>query len=207
MSDVYLGPSYDREKVASFLDAAKIPYQRREDVPSFIARKLADGKLVGWFTGRLEMGPRALGHRSILADPRSESSRKRVNKYVKHREEWRPFAPSILEREAQRYLTDAEPAKFMIKTFDTEEDGRSEIVAGLHPEDNTVRPQTVTEEDNPRYYELIAAFESITGVPAVLNTSFNDHGEPIVNRPVEALRSFYSMGLDILVIEDIVVRK
>jgi carbamoyltransferase len=171
--------------------------------------------LANWLTGNSSAGlpddskweSRALGHRSILADPRSESSRKLVNKHVKHREEWRPFAPSILEREAQRYLTDAEPAKFMIKTFDTEEDGRSEIVAGLHPEDNTVRPQTVTEEDNPRYYELIAAFESITGVPAVLNTSFNDHGEPIVNRPVEALRSFYSMGLDILVTEDIVVRK
>jgi len=153
------------------------------------------------------MGPRALGHRSILADPRTVDSRDRVNEFVKHREEWRPFAPSMLEEAAEDYLVHAEPSPYMIKTFDVIPEKRDEIAAVLHPADDTTRPQTVREDQNPRYYSLIREFEDITGVPVLLNTSFNDSGEPIVNTPTEAIRDFFSMGLDTLVIEDVVLEK
>jgi carbamoyltransferase len=153
------------------------------------------------------MGPRALGNRSILADPRTEASRDRVNKYVKHREEWRPFAPSMLEEEMERYLEQAEPSPYMIKTFATKPENRDDITAVPHPSDATTRPQTVREDQNPRYYRLISEFEQLTGVPVVLNTSFNDHGEPIVTKPTEAIKDFFGMGLDVLVLEDLLIKK
>jgi carbamoyltransferase len=155
----------------------------------------------------MELGPRALGNRSILADPRTEASRDRVNKFVKHREEWRPFAPSLRYEDAEEYLVNAEESSFMIKTFDVPEDKHEEIAAVIHPADGTTRPQTVRPEQNPRYHALLSEFEEITGVPVLLNTSFNDHGEPIIRTPKEALKAFYAMGLDVLVLNDIVVEK
>lgn len=175
-----------------------------QDLPDVI---FVTGALVGWMQGRQEMGPRALGNRSILADPRTSESLNRVNEYVKHREAWRPFAPSMLESAADEYLVDAEPSPYMIKTFDTVPEKRDDIDGVVHPADQTTRPQTVREDQNPRYHALISAFESITGVPVVLNTSFNDHAEPIVTTPKEALRDFYGMGLDFLVVGDYVVAK
>ncbi|WP_336036280.1 carbamoyltransferase [Halobacterium yunchengense] len=206
-STVYFGPSYGTDEVRSLLDEAKVDYREPDDLERLVAERLADGALVGWFQGRLEVGPRALGNRSILADPRTADSRDRVNEFVKHREGWRPFAPSILAEAADEYFADAAPSPFMIDTFDVDPDRRDEVTAVLHPADDTTRPQTVTAEQNPRYHRLISAFESITGVPAVLNTSFNDHGEPIVATPTEALKDFYAMGLDLLVLEDAVVEK
>lgn len=207
MSHVYWGPEYDDESVRAQLEANKIPYSEPENFYEVVAEKLADGEIVGWFQGSLEMGPRALGNRSILADPRTETSRDNVNKYVKHREEWRPFAPSMLESAVETYLENAEQSPFMIKTFDTVPEKRDKIAAALHPGDNTTRPHTVSQEVNPRYYRLISEFESITGVPVVLNTSFNDGGEAIVTRPVEALRDFYGMGLDTLAIGSFLIEK
>lgn len=207
METVYWGPSYGDEEIRERLEANKVPYREPDDLVADVASRLANGELVGWFQGRLEMGPRALGNRSILADPRTEASRDRVNRYVKHREEWRPFAPSMLEEAADEYLQNAEPAPFMIKTFDVVPERRDEIEAVLHPADDTTRLQTVREEQNPRYYRLISAFEDITGVPVVLNTSFNDHGEPIVENPAQALKDFYGMGLDALVLGDFLVEK
>lgn len=153
------------------------------------------------------MGQRALGNRSLLADPRSEASRDRVNEYVKHREGWCPFAPSILEEAAETYFVNGQKAPFMIQTFDVRDEYRDDLEAGLHPEDDTLRPQTVSKAQNPRYYSLLEAFREITGVPALLNTSFNDHGEPIVMTPQRALRDFYAMGLDTLVLGDYVLTK
>jgi carbamoyltransferase len=207
MSTVAWGPAYSTADAVRMLDTCKIPYSEPEDIYREVASRLADGELIGWMQGRLEMGPRALGNRSILADPRSTESRDRVNELVKHRERWRPFAPSMLETAAEEYLVDAEPAPYMIKTFDVVEHKREEIAAVLHPGDGTTRPQTVTERQNPRYHALISAFEDLTGVPVVLNTSFNDNGEPIVATPAEAVRDFFSMGLDTLVIEDLLVEK
>jgi carbamoyltransferase len=206
-STVYFGDEYSNNEIKTLLENNKISYKIPSNLEKVIARKIANGKLVGWFQGRMEMGPRALGNRSILADPRSIESRDRVNKYVKHREEWRPFAPSILEDYAEEYLVNSEESPFMIKTFSTKPEKREEMQAVLHPADNTTRPQTVRESQNERYYDLISEFQNITGVPILLNTSFNDHGEPIVNTPAEALEDFYKMGLDCLVLEDLIVEK
>ncbi|ELY60153.1 carbamoyltransferase [Natronococcus amylolyticus DSM 10524] len=203
----YLGPEYGTDEIESLLETNKIQYGKPDDLEAYVAERLADGALVGWFQGRMEMGPRALGARSILADPRTAESRDRVNKYVKHREEWRPFAPSMLESAAPEYLIDGQPAPFMIDTFDVRPEKVDELEAVLHPADDSTRPQTVREDQHPRYHRLISEFESITGVPVVLNTSFNDHAEPIVNTPTEALKDFYGMGLDVLVLEDCVVEK
>lgn len=207
MTTVYFGYEPVESEVEELLRTNKIRFDRPDDVERYVAERLADGALVGWVQGRLEMGPRALGNRSILADPRTAESRDRVNEYVKHREGWRPFAPSLLEEAADEYLVNAEPAPFMIKTFDTVPERRDEIEAVLHPADETTRPQTVREDQNPRYYRLISEFEDITGVPVVLNTSFNDHGEPIIRTADEAVRDFYGMGLDVLVLGDCVVEK
>jgi len=207
MDHVYHGPSYTADEIESVLRANKLGFHQPADLEQSVAERIADGELVAWFQGRLEMGPRALGNRSILADPRSDASRDRVNRYVKHREEWRPFAPSLLEDAAGEYLVDAEPAPYMIKTFDVEPGRRDEIEAVLHPADDTTRPQTVCREQNPRYHRLISEFESITGVPVLLNTSFNDHGEPIVTTPTEAIKDFYGMGLDALVLGEFVLEK
>lgn len=207
MTNVYWGPDYDSEQIQTELQTNKVAHRQVDDVALFVAERLAEGELVGWFQGRLEMGPRALGNRSILADPRTEASLDRVNEFVKHREKWRPFAPSMLERAAGDYLEDPEPAPYMVKTFDVVPERVDDIPAVIHQADGTTRPQTVRQDQNPRYYRLIEAFEDLTGVPVVLNTSFNDSGEPIVNRPSEAIKDFFGMGLDLLVLEDVVVEK
>jgi carbamoyltransferase len=207
LSTVYFGPSYSTAEVTQQLKTNKIEYSEPDNLEQYVAERLADGALVGWFQGRLEMGPRALGNRSILADPRTIDSRDRVNAHVKHREDWRPFAPSMLESAVGDYLETDRLAPFMITTATVVPERRDEIAAVLHPSDGTTRPQSVREEQNPRYYRLLRAFEDLTGVPVLLNTSFNDHGEPIVTTPKEAISDFYRMGLDCLVLEDVVVEK
>lgn len=207
MHTVYWGPEYTTEEIEQTLRECKLDYTIPEHLERQVAERLADGELIGWYRGRLEMGPRALGNRSILADPRTVESRDRVNRFVKHREEWRPFAPSLLEEAADEYLANAEPAPYMIKTFEVKEGKEKEIPAVLHPGDDTTRPQTVREDQNPRYYELLREFERITGVPVLLNTSFNDHGEPIINTPSEAIKDFFGMGLDTLVLGEFVIEK
>jgi carbamoyltransferase len=207
MTDVYLGPEYSTRDIKETLDQFKLDYERPDDITSTAAEYIADGLLLGWYQGCSEFGPRALGNRSILADPRTIDSRDRVNEFVKHREKWRPFAPSILEEAVDMYFEDASAAPFMIQTFDADPKKSDEIPAVLHQEDKTARPQTVRKDQNKRYYQLIDHFESITGVPVVLNTSFNDSGEPIVNRPNEAIKDFFSMGLDVLAIDDFILKK
>jgi carbamoyltransferase len=203
----YWGPEYATADIRQTVETNKLDSHEPDDVPRYVAEQLADGALVGWFQGQLELGPRALGNRSILADPRSTESRDRINRFVKHREEWRPFAPSMLESAVDEYLTTERPDPFMITTSDVPPDRMDEITAVVHPADGTTRPQTVSEDDNPRYHRLISEFADVTGVPMVLNTSFNDHGEPIVNTPKEAIKDFYGMGLDVLVLEDVVIEK
>jgi carbamoyltransferase len=207
LSTVYFGPEYSNETIRKQLESDKIEYTEQDHLEQYIAEQLADGALVGWFQGNLEMGPRALGNRSILADPRTADSRDRVNEHVKHREGWRPFAPSILERAVGEYLETDRPAPFMITTSNVIPERADAIEAVLHPADNTTRPQTVRKDQNPRYARLLREFEEITGVPVLLNTSFNDHGEPIVTSPQDAIKDFYGMGLDYLVLGDIVVEK
>ena len=209
MDHTYFGSSFDDSDVIETVDELKLNCERVDDAPSRAAERVAEGELVGWFQGRMEGGPRALGNRSILADPRSADSLDRVNEYVKHREAWRPFAPSLLPEAADRYLVGdiSKAAHFMVDTYETTEAASEDIPAVLHPADQTTRPQVVLESTNPRYYQLIAAFEERTDIGVVLNTSFNDSGEPMVRTPWEAIRDFYAMGLDALFIQDVLLEK
>jgi carbamoyltransferase len=154
----------------------------------------------------MEAGPRALGNRSILADPRDPEIKDKLNYLVKHREPFRPFCPSLLDKAKKEYLENAYESPFMILSFKVPEEKRKEIPGVVHV-DGTVRPQTVTKEANPRYYKLISEFEKLTGVPVVLNTSFNIKGEPMVCKPEQAIADFYSTGMDALIINDFLVAK
>ena len=206
MKHNYFGPSYDNEIVKNILEERKIKFYRLDSLKT-VAKEIADGKFVGWFQGKMEMGPRALGNRSILSDPRRNDLKDKLNDFVKHREKWRPYAPSILEDYADEYIKNYSNAPFMIKTFDINEKYVDLVEAVLHPIDKTTRPHVVSKEINPRYYKLIEEFRKITGIPLILNTSFNDHGEPIVCSPQDAIRAFYGTGLDVLVLEDYLIKK
>jgi carbamoyltransferase len=206
MEDARLGPEHGNDAIQSFLDLAKIPYEQLDDVPAATARLIADGLIVGWHQGRMEFGPRALGARSILADPTRHDMRDLINKYVKHREEFRPFAPSCLEEKAADYFEGCTRSPFMLFVHPVKPGQRDRVPAITHV-DGTARVQTVSRSVNPRYHAMITAFEQLRGVPMVLNTSFNDNNEPIVNTPAEAVRCFYSTGMDALVIGDFLVRK
>jgi len=206
LKHLYLGPSWSDEDIEQQVRSCGLSYRKSDDIASDTARILADGKVVGWFQGRLEGGPRALGGRSILADPRRVEARDRVNAAVKFREYWRPFCPSLTEEAAPRYLVRAQAAPFMILAFEATEEARQRTPAVVHV-DGTMRPQTVDPESNPRYYRLLKAFEARTGVPVLLNTSFNVKGEAIVCSPRDALRTFWSTGLDALAIGSFLIEK
>jgi carbamoyltransferase len=206
MRDVYLGPSFDDAEIAAELARYRIASAHVEDVERVTAGLIAQGFIVGWFQGRMEFGPRALGNRSILADPRQAKIRDRVNECIKFRESWRPFAPSCLAEAASEYFEGCREAPAMTVTYDVVPSKRSVIPAVTHA-DNTARVHTVARTSNARYWELIHAFGALTGVPVVLNTSFNLKGEPIVCTPKDAVRTFYSSGLDFLVIGSTIVPK
>ena len=208
------GQAHDAAAIEGFLRAQGIAYQRFEHEDRLIERvvdRLTAGKVVGWSHGRFEWGPRALGHRSILADPRDPDMKDTVNTKIKFREPFRPFAPSALVERAEEFfaLPDAGrhyPARFMLYVVDVREDKRALVPAITHV-DGTGRLQTVRRDTNPRYHRLISAFAEATGVPMVLNTSFNLRGEPIVNTPAEAFNTFTLSGMDALVLEDYVIEK
>ncbi len=207
MKHVYWGPEYDNESIESALKSfTGINYHRSDDVTSETAELLAGDRIVGWFQGRLEIGPRALGNRSILANPSNPAMKDLVNMKVKHREPWRPFAPSILEEKISRYVDTKHPSPYMILAFDCKQEVRDEIISAIHI-DGTCRPQTVNRETNPRYWQLIKEFEARTSIPAVLNTSFNVNKQPIVNTPHEAIDTFINCGMEALAIGDFIVLK
>jgi len=172
------------------------------------AAALNDGKIIGWFQGKSEIGPRALGHRSILADARIADMKDILNNRIKFRESFRPFAPSVLEERAEEYfeLGALKNSPFMLFVVDVKEDKWSSIPAVTHI-DKTARIQTVNEKDNGIFYQLIKQFEKETGCPLVLNTSFNIRGEPIVESPEDALRCFAESDLDMLFLENYIVKK
>jgi carbamoyltransferase len=204
----YWGSSFSDEEIIEQLELVKVPYEvlSESDVPDVVSDLLIRQHIVGWFQLGCEWGPRALGARSIIADPRKEEIRDRVNQAVKYRDWWRPFAPSMLAEAADEYLEGSFFAPFMIVTFLAKQRHLQEI-AGVTHRDGTTRPQMVERDINPRYYDTIAAFGRKTGVPMILNTSFNLKGEPIVNTPRDALRTFFSSGLDALIMNNVLVRK
>ena len=207
MDHLYWGPSFDNDSIRAVLDANRVPYRQSRDVAVEAARLLAEGKIAGWFQGRMECGPRALGGRSILADPRPKEMKDLVNDRVKFREAWRPFALSILEEHFESYVKKPAPSPFMIMAFEVNEDKADGIQSGMHWIDRTTRPQTVSRTTNPLYWQLIESFRELTGVPALLNTSFNVKDEPIVCSPRDALRCFYGCGMDALVMGDFILEK
>jgi carbamoyltransferase len=206
MRHAYFGTEYSDSEIESSLTRAKLPFVRVSNPSRAAAELISRGKILGWFQGRMEFGPRALGNRSILADARDPQMTLNVNNAVKFREPWRPFAPSILKESSGRYLESATDSPFMILTAQVRPEKRGEIPAVTHV-DGSARPHTVEREENPKYWELISEFERLTGVPAVLNTSFNLRGEPIVESPGDAIRTFYSSGLDALVLGSFLVEK
>lgn len=202
----YLGPEYTCETIEAMLREFKLPYERSADVCAETARILRDGKIVGWFQGRMEIGPRALGNRSILCDPTLPHMKDKINAEVKHREAYRPFAPSAVAERAREFFDIEVEAPFMLKVCPVRPEKRHLLPAITHV-DGSARLQTVRAETNPRYHRLISEFGALSGVPVVLNTSFNIMGEPIVESPVQAIRCFFSTGLDVLVLGDFIVRK
>jgi carbamoyltransferase len=203
---LYLGPGFTDQEIERQLQECGTEYKRPADIAHATAELLADGKVVAWFQGRMEGGPRALGGRSILADPRETRSRDRVNAAIKFREYWRPFCPSLTVESASRYLKNPVLAPFMIIALEANEEARRNVPAVVHV-DGTVRCQTVDQNTNPRYYTLLKAFERITGHPVLLNTSFNINGEAIVCTPRDALRTFFATGIDALAIGAFLIEK
>ncbi len=204
----YLGPAYTNEAIKEVLDKYKIKYSTAKDIETFTAKKLSEGKIVGWFQGKMEFGQRALGNRSILADPRDAGMKDKVNACIKYRESFRPFAPAIVAEETGKYFDGLgdDTVRFMEKVYPIKKTMQKLIPAVTHV-DGSGRLQTVEKEHNPRFHKLISEFKKITTVPVLLNTSFNLNGEPIVCSPTDAIRTFYSCGMDVLVMGDYVLEK
>jgi len=212
MDHAYWGPSYTQEQLRSAVDASSLQTEGmeisefpEEMIAKEAAKEVAAGKILGWFQGRAEWGPRALGNRSILADPRRSDMKDVLNARIKHREMFRPFAPSILAEATGEYFEKSYPSPFMTQAYSVRPEKRSAIPAPTHV-DGTGRLQTVTQEANSRYWRLIHEFGNLTGVPVVLNTSFNDN-EPIVCTPEEAIDCFLRTKMDVLVLGNLLVRK
>lgn len=215
MTHAYWGPAFGPDEIAALLDASSEALRAQgcsreavldEDaLCQRTARAVADGQVVGWFQGRMEWGPRALGNRSILGDPRRADMKDLLNLKIKRRESFRPFAPSVLRERVGEWFEEDDEVPFMMKVLQIREERRASIPAVTHV-DGSGRLQTVRRETNPRYHRLIERFEALTGVPMVLNTSFNEN-EPVVCRPEEALDCFLRTGMDVLVLGDWYLRR
>jgi len=206
VDNLYWGPEYSEKEIETVLKLRQLTYRRVDNIEEFVARQLADNKIVAWFQGRMESGPRALGNRSILMSCNRKENKDIINARVKFREAFRPFCPSLLWENRHDYLEKARDEFFMITSFTCKEPKRDKVPAVVHA-DATLRPQTVQKSFNPRFWTLINEFGRLTGEPLVLNTSFNVMSEPVINHPREAIRCFYDNGLDLLVMGNFVLSK
>jgi carbamoyltransferase len=212
MEHAFWGPEHSPAQIEEFLLSSRIPFTRAETDDALlaaVAQALQQGQVVGWFQGRAEWGPRALGHRSILADPRPAAMKDTLNAKIKFRESFRPFAPSVLAEQAGAFFDlpqSDHPARFMLDVAGVKADKREAIQAVTHV-DGTGRVQTVYRDASPLYYRLIERFGEATGIPMIVNTSFNLRGEPIVNTPREAFSTFSKSGMDLLVLGHCLIRK
>ncbi len=204
------GTEFSDEDIKKLLDVRQLKYKvykNKKNLTKDVAKLLAKGKIVAWFQGRMETGPRALGNRSILMDPRSAKNKDIINSRVKYREPFRPFCPSMTPAGMKKYVVNPTPSPdFMIISFDAVKENAKDIPAVVH-EDNTLRVQRVTKKANPLYFNIIEEFGKITNVPCLLNTSFNIKGQPIVGSPEEAIKCFYDTGLDALAIGNFLLSK
>lgn len=205
MEHTYWGPGYSDDAIESFLKWSKVPYRKLENVALETAELLADDQIVGWYQGRMEFGPRALGSRSILASPIHAGMQARLNE-VKDREDFRPVAPVVLEEDAEAWFKDAHYSPFMLFVHEVREEVADKIPAVRHV-DGTARIQTVNKTQHPRYHALLSAFKELTGVPVLVNTSFNTLGKPIVCTPRDAIECFWTSPFDALVIGSFLVEK
>jgi carbamoyltransferase len=203
---VYLGPEYSVAECEAAAAGSGLEVERPADVVERAAEVLSEGRIIGWFQGRMECGPRALGNRSILADPRDPGMKDRLNHRVKHREGFRPFAPSVLAESASDWFDDIESSPYMLLVNAVRADKRTTIPAVTHV-DGTARVQTVTPQANATYHRLLSAFGRRTGVPVLVNTSFNVRGEPIVCTPEDAVRCFKGTEMDYLALGPLLLRK
>ena len=204
----YTGPEFTTEEILLAIEESGLTFRRSQDSAVEAADMVADGKIVGWFQSRMEFGPRALGNRSLLADPRYATTRELLNQKVKHRENFRPFAPSVLAEVAEQWFEigrQSESLKYMLFTCPVQPEKREKIPAVVHI-DGTARVQLVDKQLNPGYHRLIERFEQRTGIPVILNTSFND-SEPIVCSPKNAISTFKSTAIDALVMQDFVIER
>jgi carbamoyltransferase len=207
LAQIYWGPAYDDATIRALLDERHLQYKVTDDPAREAAERLAAGKIVGWFQGRMETGPRALGGRSILMDPGKAENKDVINARVKFREAFRPFCPSMTAAAARELLDPrARPERYMITSFDVRPEARARIPAVVHA-DGTARPQIVEEAINPLFYRLLREFGARSGVECLLNTSFNIKGEPIVCNPREAIRCYFDTGLDSLVLGSFILDK
>ena len=205
MDHAFLGPQFSDEEIEQFLNWSKLPYRRLTDIAEQTADLLVQDKVIGWFQGRMEFGPRALGARSILASPLSASMQNRLNE-IKDREDFRPVAPVVLEEEAAHWFVKADVSPFMLFVYDVRPEKAERIPAVRHV-DGTARIQTINRAQHLLYYDLLKAFQARTGVPVLVNTSFNTRGEPIVCTPRDAIESFWTSPLDALVIGSFLLEK
>jgi carbamoyltransferase len=207
MRHVYYGPEYSESEILRDLEAAGCKYHNlaEEDLIGRTVEAIAQGRIVGWFQGRMEFGPRALGNRSILADPRRTDMKEILNSRIKYREPFRPFCPSILAERVGEYFETDYPSPFMVMAYKIKPQQRERIPAVTHG-DGTGRLQTVEREVSPQYWKLIHKFEEVTGVPVLLNTSFNEN-EPIVQTPAQAIDCFLRTRMDVLSIGGFILNK
>jgi len=207
MTGAYTGPEFTNEEIQAELESSNLVYETFTDaeLTKRAAQDIADGLVLGWFQGRMEFGPRALGNRSIVVDPRRAEMKDTLNERIKKREPFRPFAPSILEERTADYFEQSHPAPTMLMVYQVRPERRAEIPAVTHV-DGSGRLQTVSREVNPRYYQLISDFNELTGVPVVLNTSFNEN-EPIVCTPRHAIDCFLKTRMDVLYLGNYAVRR
>jgi carbamoyltransferase len=205
MQHVYWGPDYEDKEVEQFLQWTKVRYKKLENVAAETANILAQDKVIGWYQGRMEFGPRALGSRSILASPVNASMQQKLNE-IKDREDFRPVAPVVLEEDAGEWFENASYSPFMLFVYNVKEDKADKIPAVRHV-DNTARIQTINRNQHPLYYDLLSEFKKKTGVPVLINTSFNTRGEPIVCTPRDAIECFWTSPFDALVINSFLLEK
>lgn len=204
--DPYVGTEYSDNEILQTIKDCKLKSVRHDDILDIAAKYLNDGKILGWFQGKMEIGPRALGNRSILANPCLPDMKDKINAEVKHREAFRPFAPSAPEEVVTEYFDQTVKDPFMLKVCNVLKDKQALLPAITHV-DGTARLQTVHKDTNPLYHQLIHRFGDYSGVPVILNTSFNIQGEPIVESPLHAIRCFFSTGIDILIMGHYVIEK
>ncbi len=206
MKHLYLGPEFTNDEIVEALKNQGLKYEKQESITETVAQLLANGKICAWFQGRMEFGPRSLGNRSILANPSIAGMADEINLQIKFREKWRPFCPSVLSTRAAEVIGSTHPAPYMILAFQAGASVKELIREAVHI-DGSIRPQVIDPEANPRYHAMVSRFHDLTGVPAVINTSLNRRGEPMICRPQEAVDMFKGSGLHYLAMGDYLVTK